>query len=79
MKTFVQIIREAKQSAVKFIADQLSNDENSTDAELILHLAKEVKGANIRKMSLLVKAERTNFLNNTLSHEDAAKLIKKYF
>ena len=38
-----QYLNEAKgtKSQIDFIADQLSNDEGSTDAELILHIAKE--------------------------------------
>jgi hypothetical protein len=73
------VINEAnkKKNAVLFIMDQLSNDESSSDAELILHLAKET-GNSVANMSKLVKAERNNFLNNIMPQDKGIKIIKKY-
>lgn len=68
---------EAKKSTIDFIADQLSNDENSSDAELILHLAKET-GTSIANISRLVKKERTFFMNNIVSNISSKKIINKY-
>jgi len=72
-------IGEAKftMKKVDFIADQLSNDERSSDAELILNLSKET-GISIANISRLVKKERSGFLNFIVPLEKARKIIKKY-
>lgn len=79
MKTYREILQEKKtDSAINFIADQLSNDESSTDAEMILHLAKETH-TPVAKMSKLVKALRPGFLKGgMMMSDDAAAKIKKY-
>jgi hypothetical protein len=59
---------------ISFIAQELSNNETATDAEMILNLAQQV-GAPICKVAKLVKAERTFFLNHIC---DYTNLIKKY-
>lgn len=76
---FKDYITEKKTDrAVDFIIGQLQNDENSTDAEMILHLAKETHNP-IGKVSKMVKAERTNFLSNPLMNMVIArKLVRKY-
>lgn len=70
---------EAKKTykALDFIADQLSNDQSSSDAELILHLAKSTKNS-VPNMSKLVKAERKNFLNKIIPLNKGRKIIAKY-
>ena len=52
------LLGEAKKThkALDFIADQLSNDEYSSDADLILHIAKET-GNSVANISKLVKKE----------------------
>lgn len=74
--SFLDEARKTHQ-ALDFIADQLSNDEYSTDAELILHLAKSTKNS-VPNMSKLVKAERNNFLNKIIPQKEARKIIAKY-
>lgn len=62
----------------EYIADQLTNDESSTDKEIIDHLTKETK-LDKNKISNLVKKERDFFLKGKLiKTEDAIKRIKKY-
>jgi len=62
----------------QFIAYQLTNDESSTDKEMIDHLSKETK-IDKAKISKLVKKERDYFLKGMLiKTEDAVKVIKKY-
>ena len=46
----------------QFIADQLTNDESSTDKEMIDHLSSETK-IDKKKIATLVKKERSNFMN----------------
>jgi histone H3/H4 len=62
---------------INFIADQLSNDEHSSDAELVLHIAKET-GISIANISRLVKKERKTFMNGIVSNDKATKIIRKY-
>ena len=72
------LICEANEKAIQFIMQVLTNDENSTDAELILHIAKETH-TPIAKASKLVKSERNRFLQGELMSDNEAKaLIKKY-
>ena len=60
---------------INLIDDQLTNNENITDAELILYLAASV-GAPICKMSKLVKTERTYFLQGVVLEPE--RVIRKY-
>lgn len=72
------IIEKKTDNAIRFIADQLTNDESSTDAEMVLHLAKETH-TPVGKMAKLVKALRPKFISGGLiDRQDAAKMIKKY-
>ena len=57
--------------------DQLSNNDSSSDADLILHLAKETKNS-IANISKLVKKERSKFLNGIIPSKEARKMIAKY-
>jgi hypothetical protein len=64
----------------EFIADQMHNDEFSSDEEMIQFLSDEL-GADKSKIKKLVEKERNNFLGsaylkNTMS--DDIKIIKKY-
>jgi hypothetical protein len=70
-------LNESKR-AIDFIMGQLMNDESSSDAEMILHLSQETH-IPIAKISKLVKAERNNFLKDTMMSKDVAmKIVKKY-
>lgn len=62
---------------IDFIADQLSNNENASDAELILHISQQT-GISIANISRLVKKERNTFMNGIISSSNASKIIKKY-
>lgn len=74
---FKEYITE-KKSDLEFIADQLTNDESSSDKEMIDHLSSETK-FDKSKISKLVKKERSYFLKGTMiKTEDAIKRIKKY-
>lgn len=72
-------LEEAKgtKKQINFIADQLSNDESSTDAELVLHISKQT-GVPIANISRLVKKERKKFMNSIISNDNASKIIRKY-
>lgn len=73
-----QIIEKKTNKAIDFIISQLQNDESSTDAEMVLHLAGETHNP-VGKIAKLVKNERTKFLSNPLMDmADARKLVKKY-
>jgi len=74
---FGKYINEGK-SDLEFIVDQLTNDESSTDKEMIAHLSSETK-IDKNKISKLVKKERNYFLKGSMiKTEDAIKRIKKY-
>ena len=75
MKSFKQHFNE-KKSDYEFIADQLSNNENPSDKELTDHLSKET-GIDKKKISNLVKKERTKFMNSTLDISKAVEIIKQ--
>ena len=62
------------QKKINWIAQELSNNESSTDAEMILDIAQKV-GAPICKVSKLVKSERTYFLNHICEYTE---IIHKY-
>ena len=76
--SFDEKVIAEKKTEIAFIADQLTNDENSTDAEMIDHLAKETN-IPVAKISKLVKSLRGKFLKEPLMGIDIAKkLIKKH-
>lgn len=62
---------------ISYAAQELSNNESSTDAEMILDIAQNL-GAPIHKVSKLVKDKRTYFLNNILFDHEYTKIIRKY-
>jgi len=62
------------QKKINWIAQELSNNESSTDAEMILDIAQKV-GAPVCKVAKLVKEQRTYFLNHIC---DYTKIIRKY-
>ena len=64
--------------ALDFMMDQMSNDENSTDAEMILHIAKET-GNPIGQVSKMVKSERTKFMGGVIRKKEGRKIVRKYF
>ena len=71
-------LQETRMKAIDFIADQMSNDEGSTDAEMVLHLAKETH-IPVGKMSKLVKSLRPEFLRTGGMHIQVARdKIKKF-
>jgi hypothetical protein len=76
-KTIKKYLVEKTSKDIDFIADELSNDENSTDAELILHLTKETNISS-SKISKIVKKLRSDFLKNIISMDDAIIKIKKF-
>jgi F0F1-type ATP synthase delta subunit len=74
MKTFKQILEERKFSNsdladLEFIAMQFSNDENSSDKEMIAHLTSET-GLSKSDITKLVKKGRGEFLKNPLMSMD---------
>jgi hypothetical protein len=72
------VVEKKTKNAIDFIIGQLQNDEVSTDAEMILHLAKETH-TPVGKISKLVKIERSNFLSHPLAPmETNRKIVKKY-
>jgi len=60
---------------IKFVDDQLTNNEAISDAELILYLSEAI-GKPICKLAKLVKTERTYFLQGVVLEPE--KVIKKY-
>ena len=72
-----ELTEKKTDKALNFIADQLTNNDAASDAELILHLAKETHNP-VGKISKLVKAERTRFMNNMMDIGEAKSIIKKY-
>jgi len=73
------ILGEAKFTGdkVRFIASLLHNDEASTDADLVLHIAQQT-GISIANISRLVKKERTKFLSKMIPDKEAYKIITHY-
>lgn len=71
-------IEEKTDFSFDFIIMQLTNDESSTDEEMIQHLSNETKISK-NKIFKLVKKERNNFLQGKLINiKDAIKVVKKY-
>lgn len=64
--------------ALDFMMDQMSNDENSTDAEMILHIAKET-GNPVGQVSKMVKSERKKFMDGVIRQKEGRKIVSKYF
>jgi hypothetical protein len=60
---------------IDFIDNQLSNNDFSSDAELILDIAGEI-GKRIKDVAKLVKTERIYFLQGVVL--EPAKVIRKY-
>lgn len=60
---------------IDFIDNQLSNNDFSSDAELILDIAGEI-GKRIKDVAKLVKTERIYFLEGVVL--EPAKVIRKY-
>ncbi len=59
---------------ISYVAQKLSNDETSTDAEMILDIAAKV-GAPVCRVAKLVKSERTYFQNHICEY---TKIIRNY-
>lgn len=72
-----EYLTEAKKNTIEFILDQLTNDDKSTDAEMILHISKETH-IPIAKISKLVKSKRNLFMNSMMDMDMAGKIVKKY-
>jgi len=60
---------------INFVADQLTNNENASDAELIFHIASQI-GSPICHTAKLVKTERKLFSWGVV--REPAKVIRKY-
>lgn len=75
-----EVLDEVKKThkVLDFMMGQMSNDENSTDAEMILHIAKET-GNPVGQVSKMVKSERTKFMNGIISQKEGRKIVRKYF
>lgn len=62
-----QMIMSSKK--ISYVAQELSNNESSTDDEMILDIA-QVAGVHPEKAAKLVKEQRTYFLNHICDYTD---------
>ena len=74
-------VNEDREGDIEFIADQLVNDDTSSDEEMIEFIVDET-GFDKAKVSKIIKIERPKFLKDIklqmLPTKDLVSIVKKY-